>query len=360
MKLAVFLPNWIGDVVMATPALRALRQHFPHARLIAVQRPYVAGVLEGNPWFDQVVHLQPGPWAGLRAVPLLRRLRIDLALLLTNSFRTALVAWLAGCSRRVGFARDGRAALLTERLQPLRDQAGRFVPSPVIDSYNALAKAVGCAAPGYRQELFTSPADEAHADRVWRHLRLEGSWPVVLLNPGAAFGAAKLWPKESFAELARRLATQIRAKVLVLCGPAERELAAWIANQARHDFVGSLAEEPPSLGLLKACVRRANLLVTTDSGPRHFAAAFHRPVVTLFGPTHTEWTETYHPLAMHLQRPVPCGPCQQRVCPEGHHRCMTELSVEEVFTAACQLLEAAGARVHPLTTPLGLPLRKGA
>jgi heptosyltransferase-2 len=101
--------------------------------------------------------------------------------------------------------------------------------------------------------------------------------------------------------------------------------------------VYTLADQPLSLGLAKACVRRANLLVTTDSGPRHFAAAFDRPVVTLFGPTHIAWTETYHPRAVHLQKPVDCGPCQRRVCPLDH-RCMKLLTPAEVFAAACGLL----------------------
>jgi heptosyltransferase-2 len=103
-------------------------------------------------------------------------------------------------------------------------------------------------------------------------------------------------------------------------------------------MVHSLADSPLSIGLTRACVRRADLLVTTDSGPRHFAAAFDRPVVTLFGPTHIAWTETDHPKAVHLQKQLPCGPCQQRVCPLQHHRCMTELTPAEVFAAAEDLL----------------------
>ncbi|HET6575200.1 MAG TPA: glycosyltransferase family 9 protein, partial [Fimbriiglobus sp.] len=98
-----------------------------------------------------------------------------------------------------------------------------------------------------------------------------------------------------------------------------------------------------SLGLTKAAVRRLALLVTTDSGPRHFAAAFGVPVVTLFGPTHVAWTETYFPKAVHLQLPVPCGPCQQRTCPLGHHRCMTDLLPTTVFAAADRLLRSAGS-----------------
>ena len=107
---------------------------------------------------------------------------------------------------------------------------------------------------------------------------------------------------------------------------------------ARRPSVHSLADYAVSLGLTKACVRRADLLITTDSGPRHFAAAFDRPVVTLFGPTHMAWTETYHRKAVHIQKTLPCGPCQKRICPLGHHRCMEELTPAEVFAAACELL----------------------
>jgi heptosyltransferase II len=160
---------------------------------------------------------------------------------------------------------------------------------------------------------------------------------VVCLNPGAAFGSAKCWPSEAFATLARKLVDQRGSQVLVLCGPAERELARQIATRAERALVHSLADYPLSLGLTKACIRRADLLITTDSGPRHFAAAFHRPVVTLFGPTHIAWTETYHPKAIHLQKSVDCGPCQLRACPLDH-RCMRLLTPTEVFNAATELL----------------------
>ena len=115
-------------------------------------------------------------------------------------------------------------------------------------------------------------------------------------------------------------------------------MARRIAAGARSPHVFALSDTPLSLGLTKALVRRADLLVTTDSGPRHFAAALGTPVVTLFGPTHIGWTETYFEKAIHLQKEVPCGPCQRRVCPLDHHRCMKELTPAEVFAAAHRLL----------------------
>ena len=348
-RLALFLPNWVGDVVMATPAVRAVREHFPEARLVGVCRPYVAAVLEGTPWLDDEILWDRKGQGGLRGFGLvgrLRRERFDAAVLFPNSFRSALVAWLGGCKRRIGFARYGRNFLLSDRLQPVRDEKGRRKPSPVIHDYNRLVMALGVPQPSCRLELFTTPADEAAAERVWHATGLGRFREVIGLNPGAAFGAAKHWPAESFAQLAHELADRRGCGVLVLCGPSERDLARQIVEAAGRPGVCSLADAPLSLGLTKACVRRLDLLVTTDSGPRHFAAAFDRPVLTLFGPTHIAWTETYFPKAVHLQKQVPCGPCQLRVCPLDH-RCMRELSVTEVLAGASELLRRFPSTPEP-------------
>ncbi|MSQ94968.1 MAG: lipopolysaccharide heptosyltransferase II [Gemmataceae bacterium] len=343
MNLAIFLPNWIGDVVMATPAIRALREYFAGARCIAVCRPYVLGVLEGSSWFDAHLFLdRSGPWANRwpALVWKLRRERIDLAVLFPNSLRTSLAAWLGGCKRRVGFQRDGRGWLLSDRLEPIRDENGGFKPSPIIDDYNRLAEAAGCTAPGHRMELFTTPADEAVADAIYQKLNLGNTDEVICLNPGAAFGAAKFWPIDSFVRLAQDLVALRGAQVLVLCGPSEREQARSIARLANRASVVSLADEALSLGLTKALIRRCRLLVTTDSGPRHFAAAFDRPVVSLYGPTFIDWTRTYFDKEINLQKEVPCGPCQLRICPTDH-ACMHLLTPREVLGAVQRLLDGS-------------------
>jgi heptosyltransferase-2 len=346
MNLAVFWPNWIGDAVMATPAVRALCAQFPQARLISVLKPYLAGLLDGSPWCADSVWLDSrGPWSfRWPAVAWrLRQYRIDVAVLFPNTFRSALVAWLAGSRRRVGFARYGRTIFLTDSLQPRRDVHGRLRASPIIDDYNRLVERLGCSPPRHHMELFTTQEEEAAADAVWHHAQYTNRPEVVCLNPGAAFGSAKQWPVESFAALARTLVDRRGSGVLVLCGPHERIRARQIVARALRPGVSSLAEHPLSLGLTKACVRRCDLLITTDSGPRHFAAAFEVPVVTLFGPTFIAWTETYYRRAVHLQKPVECGPCQLRVCPLDH-RCMTSLTPDEVFRAAEELLESTRTR----------------
>jgi heptosyltransferase-2 len=340
MRIAVFSPNLIGDTVMATPAFRALRHGFPSASLTLVCKPGVAPTLDGCPWFDDRIAFDPRSkdrarrtWPAIRA---LRRGRFDLAVLFPNSIRTGLVAWLGGARRRVGYDHGGRRPFLTDRLVPSRGPDGRRVPDPAVESYLRIVRHLGCPVDSTRLELFTTEADERAADLAFGRLGLDG--PFACLNTGGAFGPAKAWPAESFASVARRLASEAGVSVLVLCGPAERDAARAIVAGADHPRVVSLADEPPSLGLSKACVRRSALMITTDSGPRHFAAAFGVPVVGLFGPTHIAWTRTYHPRAIHLRQPVPCGPCQRPVCPEGHHRCMRELSADAVLAASLRLL----------------------
>jgi heptosyltransferase-2 len=343
MKIAVFCPNLIGDTVMATPTFRALRQGFPDETIVGVIKPKVAPTLEGSPWFDDWIFFDPKSTNRLhRTTAVIRRLRAEafqLAVLLPNTFRSAWVAWMGNIATRVGYARHARGLLLSHRLHEPR-QAGRRIPTPIVESYLRLARQIGRRADSLRIELFTTAQDEAAAEAAFHTLGLTEGRRVVCLNTGGAFGPAKSWPTPYFAELARRLAEHADVSILVLCGPDEREPAREIARVADCPRVTSLADQPLSIGLSKACVRRSALLITTDSGPRHFAAAFNTPVITLFGPTHIAWTRTYHPQAWHILHRVPCGPCQKRVCPEGHHRCMRELSPESVFRAALRVLAA--------------------
>ncbi|MCY2963538.1 MAG: glycosyltransferase family 9 protein [Planctomycetota bacterium] len=216
----------------------------------------------------------------------------------------------------------------------------------MLDEYLRLAKAAGCEKLDRRMELAAQPQDQVALDSFWQVVRQERGVPerVVCLNPGGAFGAAKHWPSEHFGTLARRIATEYGRAVLVLCGPAERDVARDIVRFSNHPSVYSLADAPVSIGLTKAAVRSAELLVTTDSGPRHFAAPFGVPAITLFGPTHPLWSETYYELGVSLQHPVDCGPCQQRVCPQGHHRCLRDLSPDRVFGEVAAILSSGSMR----------------
>jgi len=346
MRVAVFLPNWIGDVVMATPAIRALRKLAgPEGALIGLMRPYVAEVLEGNEWLDaQVLYRKPANLLRVASNEVYRELRaarLDCAVLLTNSMRTAWIAWRSGATERIGYAGEGRSWLLTTRLAPLRPNADAMQVS-TIEGYLQLAEAAGCGPEPPRLELATTAADERAADEVWERLRLPAGSDVVILNTGGAYGAAKLWPAEYFAELARRIAGDWKLSVLVNCGPAERDVAREIASRADNSRVVSLADrEKLPIGLTKACVRRARMVVTTDSGPRFLAIAFNKPVVTLFGPTDPAATATHYERETPLSLALECQPCMERVCPLVHHRCMRDLTVDRVYAAVTEGLKAA-------------------
>ena len=334
-RIAVFLPNWVGDATMATPALRSLRSHFgATTEIVGILRPLVAEVLDGSPWLDRVWHYdRSGGDPGAGRAALLARLRgipVDLSIHFTNDFASALVARLGGVRRRAGYVRNRRGFLLTDRLHAPR--CGReWLPVSAVDYYLDLVRAVGCGEVATHLELATTPRDEAAADRAWADLGLASGERPVVLNSSGAFGGAKLWPERSCAALAGRVARELGAAVVVLCGPAESERARRIAAAAAHPRVSSLAGRPLSIGLSKSVVRRARCLVSTDSGPRHLGAAFGVPVVALFGPTDPAWTDTRHPGEVRLAHLPPCAPCGRRECPLGHHACMEDLAVDDVF-----------------------------
>jgi heptosyltransferase-2 len=345
MNVAIFLPNWVGDLVMATPALRAVRRYLgPAARITGILRPQLAELLAGSPWIDELHAFDPRSprreHGRLALISKLRRERLDTALLLTNSLHTAAMAWLSGARQRVGFARDGRSWLLTHRVQSLRD-GRRYRPAPMVESYLALARAIGCPVESPRLELSVTPHEAEQAARVWRDLGFNTNGRVVALNSTGAYGAAKLWPAEHCAALARGIVDELDHDVVVLCGPGERDAARQIAARSGSPRVHSLAAQEASLGLTKGCLARCRLMVSTDSGPRHIAAALGLPVVTLLGPTRSEWIANPTVRGPMLRAELPCLGCGQRECPLGHHRCMKNLSPGRVLREVAALLHTS-------------------
>lgn len=305
-------------------------------------RPYVASVLEGTDWLDRCIFFDRksdnGQLSTLSVVRQLRRWRPDTMVLLTNSLRAGAVAWMSGARERVGYARNGRGPLLSKGLKVPRD-GGKLKPISLVDYFLELSYAVGCPRESPDLELATTLSDESIADQIWKDLMLDHVSRVVILSTGSAIGSARDWPIERMAELARRIVTERDVAVLVICGPKEREAAAAIESLANHSRVTSMAEQDLSLGVTKACIRRSQLMVSTDSGPRHIASAFDVPVITLFGPIDYRWNDTRHPLAINLQNHAECRPCGKSICPFTHHRCMAEHTVDRVYAAVHEQLQ---------------------
>jgi len=174
---------------------------------------------------------------------------------------------------------------------------------------------------------------------VWTRLGMRDARRVVTFNCSGAYGGAKLWPVEHFARLARLVVRRLDHDVLVMCGPNEREVARDIVQRSDSDRVFSMADQPLGLGTAKACIRRGRLMVSTDSGPKHVAAALGKPLVGLHGPFLPELSHNPTQRAERLILDLDCAGCGKRVCPLGHHRCMKELSVETVYAAVLRLLD---------------------
>ena len=350
-KLLVVQPSWVGDAVMATPTLRALRELYPDAHISYLMRRYVKPVYAGMPWADQLITYRTGKTkakAGkgqfFELAARLRAAKFDLAVLLPNSFKTALVCKMAGIPRVVGYERDGRGFLLTDKLLPVKDK-GKFVPSPIVKYYLGLAHYLGSPHRDLRLQLFVTESEKREARDVFARCGFDpdlerpgskGGPPLIVLNPGAAFGAAKLWKAEYFAELADRLVDDLGATVLLSAAPKERAIVETIKRQMRH-APADLSNKGMTLGSLKEIVRRCDLMVTNDTGPRHIAAAMDVPVVTVFGPTHPEWTEIYYARERQVAVKVFCGPCQKKTCPLDH-RCMVRVTPGMVYERSVELL----------------------
>ena len=289
VRICLFLPNWLGDLVMVVPALRAIRQTVGQAsQIIGITRPNLAGLIGKGTYLDDEWYFDPhGDDPRFGTVSLIERLRLirwDLAILFTNSFRSAMVAAAGGIRRRIGYARHGRRLLLTHPIAAPRKD-GRICHVPMVDYYLDLAAAAGFPSSDRRLELSLSPWGLLCADRIWRDLSLHRADRIVAMHVAGAYGAAKSWPASHFADLARKIVTNSSASVLFVCGYKERTTVQTIAREVNHERVVSMADHPLDIQTLKACLARCHVMVSTDSGPRHVAAALGKPVITLFGPT---------------------------------------------------------------------------
>lgn len=309
-RLLVVLPSWLGDAAMATPTLRLLRDALPGSFVAGLARQGVAELLAGTPLLDEIViERASGVMGPRRAAGKVRPLRFDAALLLTNSFSTALATRIAGIPRRVGYDRDGRGLLLTERL-PAPEWPGstarrrRWAPVSAVAYYYALGRALlgdptppldgledplSVLAPGAKIELPLGDTERAAARVVLGSAGVAVGERFCVLNPGAN-DPAKRWPAERFGELADHLAAAHGLRVLINTGPGEEVVARAVAGACRGAGPIVLAEHGQTLASLKAILARARLLVTNDTGPRHLAAAFGTPTIALFGPTDPRWT----------------------------------------------------------------------
>jgi len=332
-SILVHAPNWLGDAAMATPALRALRQRFPRARVTVCGNPGVCALLEGLPHIDTFIPLPGKPGLGeIRA--LFRRAlpeRAELGIAFPHSFRAALVLAAAGCRRRLGYGRNGRELLLTHAAPP-HTENGVVTPIYMAYEYLCLLKDLNCDDDDRGLELH---ADDALVTEL--RAKLDPARPVVGIAPGAAFGPSKQWLPDRYAAVADRLAQEHGAQVLLFTGPGEEDTREAVLDAAKTTLIDPQGSTP-SIARLKAGIRACDILIGNDSAPRHIAIAFGKPVICIMGPTSPRYTQSPWERGQILRRDVDCGPCQKPTCTTDH-RCMTLITAEEVANAAAEWLD---------------------
>jgi heptosyltransferase-2 len=331
--LAVRAPNWVGDLVMATPTIEAALASDRFDDVKVVLRSHLVGVLADGPAEAHLVSIASDE----EEIEAYRRIDPAAVLLLSNSLGSAWRAWRAGVPVRAGTSASGRRMLLTHAAIP-PTRAGRRLPTPTAHLQREAAGLLGILVPDLHPHLRVREEVRVAQRRMLERLGLARGAAHVLCCPGAAFGAAKLWPAERFAAVLDGLHRSRGWRAVVTGGPGEEDLVEAVASACDHPAI-SLAKEARDLEGLKALVAEARLLLVGDSGPRWFAAAFDVPCVSVMGPNFPEVTATSLELAAVVRVDgLECSPCLRKTCPLGHHRCMRDLAPSRVLDAAAELL----------------------
>lgn len=373
MKLLVKSPNWIGDCVMATPAVAFLREALPEAKLTVLSRKSTAGIWQHHSLVDDLVVADD---RNLSAALLrsLRRQRFDAAILFPNSFRAAWLAWRLGIPRRFGYNRTVRAWLLTDPLvfrrhewqtptsQPvtrksIRPVHGSSVPRHMVEYYLRLAVHAVEALTGRATSMPRVDRERAlprlvlpvrEGERVFvtnllRDLGIPDGQPLIGIHPGAAYGGAKRWPLDRLAAAANTLTSDLNATVVITAGPSETELSAELQRylQCRAYDLGARLDLPK----LSALLERLTVFIGNDTGVTHMAAAVGTPTVAVFGPMDWNVTHPWSARAVVVRQSPPCAPCFLRECPLDH-RCMLDITPADVVEAVHRLLSPAHGVAH--------------
>ena len=332
-KILVRATNWVGDAVMSLPALRALREKFPDAEIVILAKPWVADLYGREPFCDRLIPYSADDLASKwRIARELRGERFDCAILLQNAFEAAAIAFLAGIPERIGYARDGRSALLTRAVPvPRRGE----IPRHERFYYLELLRRAGIVEKIPENDRIrldgAAAARMAGAER-FRQFGLGEA--VIGVSPGAAYGSAKRWLPERFADTANRVARELDARVAIFGSKDERELCASVAAATGgRNFAGET-----SLGEFIEMAAACRVYLTNDSGAMHIASALGVPTVAVFGATDEVGTGPTGPLARVVREPVECAPCLKRECPIDH-RCMTRVDAARVADVALELLK---------------------
>jgi len=347
--------NWIGDAVLTTPAITAVRKAFPDCHISLLVKPWVADIFKGSPDIDEIILYEDqfnNIIGKFKLAGLLRGKGFDIAILLQNAFDAALITWLSGIPKRIGYATDLRSLLLNKAV-PARETVTSHKLQVTSKKENALSKkhhvyyylnllkeALNIETQDIEPALYLTEDEINRARKLINlHLATCNLHLVIGINPGAAYGSAKRWPPHRFAELIQRIINELNGGVVLFGSKSEVEIANEISCKLQVASCKLLnMAGKTTLRELMALISECDAFVANDSGPMHIASAFHIPVAAIFGSTDPKATCPLGEGHKIIRKDIPCSPCLKRECTEGHFRCMAEISTEEVFNALKEIL----------------------
>ncbi len=344
-NVLVWLPSPMGDAVMCTPALRAIRKLITSGKITFIAKPVVRQVLSHSSFNDDwIEYKNKNPFTIAKE---LKKHEFTHAVLFKNSFASAFAVRLAGIPNRIGYSRENRGFFLTDKLYPEKLDSGKYKPNSMVDYYLAVSSRLGAEIIGRDLELSVNPQDKFSLLEKLPELE-KTSGPLIIFVPGGAFGPSKLWPAAKFAQAADKLMEKYNATIAISVAYTENEKQIAknicdLSTYSTHDSktggrLISLADRYVSLGELKPLFSMADLVITNDTGPRHIAVALKRNVITLFGPSNPAWTDTGYEKEIKIISNIDCAPCHKKICPK-ENQCMTGIAVEEVLAAAEKFLK---------------------
>ncbi len=351
-KVLVRGVNWIGDTILTLPAIQGIKKLMPRARVSVLAKQHLCALYRNDPGADEVIPLPSGNGVALlkEESELIRRLkseRYDLTMIFPRSPRAALMPYRGGIRYRLGYACNGRGILLTHALP----ETAQLLRCHQADYYYHLAQYLGDCGARELPRLHIGGDDAAWAESYCDEAGFTRNHALIAINPGSTYGPAKCWPPGRYIELARRLISSPRNRLLLVGGADNARLIEYMFLSLNRRAACAVGKD---LMRLAALLKRCGLLITNDTGPMHMAAAAGTPVIALFGSTDPVTTSPLGPDSRVIRRQTDCSPCLRRRCPRDHH-CMEALSVDEVEAVVLEQMSSYEdeRRNRLAATPMG-------